>query len=151
MKKIIIGLLICLLITTPSFALGLKIDSGVLTLPNGNVVEVDAGYFLNDMEGKSVAEGIEVLKTELEKANAEKEAYKEAYEKEKDVNTELANVYEELYHKYELKSQKLEEYIETINERMKLVEKENTRLKGEVKLYQVTSVMLGIALIIVGI
>lgn len=151
LKKIITGLLLCIFLATPVFATGIKIESGHLTLPDGSTIYVESGFYLSDVEGKDVAEGIEILKAELAKAEADKLAYKEAYEKEKETNNKLAEIYKELYLKYEKKTEKLQEYIAVIEERMYLVEKEKIELQGEVRLYQITSILLGISLLIVGL
>lgn len=150
-KKIILSVILLVFLVTPSFATGIKIKSGVLVLPDGTSINVGSGYFLTDEEGKDVASGIEILKAELAKAEADKLAYKEAYEREKETNNKLAEVYKDLYLKYEKKTEILQKYISTIEERVYLVEKEKVKMEGEIKIYQTTSALLGIALLIVGL
>ena len=151
-KKLISGVLLCFILVTPAFSqVGLNISHGTLYLKDGTKVEVTGGKYLSKTESISVAEGIEILKAELEKTTAEMLAYKEAYEKEKNINTRLAEIYESLYLKYELKSEKLQEYIMTLESRVQLVEQQRIKTEGEVKLYKILSTILGTALLIISL
>ena len=67
----LISLVLLMIIISSSFAAGIKVDTGILTLPDGRTIKVGFGFYLTQEEGIDVATGIEILKADL--ARVEKE------------------------------------------------------------------------------
>jgi len=145
---ILISLVLLMIIASSSFAAGIKVDTGILTLPDGRTIKVGSGFYLTQEEGIDVATGIEILKADLLRTEKERDAYKEAYEREKETNGKIAEIYKELYLKYEQKADLLEQYIAATEKEIALLKGENSALKFESKVYKTSSSLLGIALII---
>lgn len=152
MKRMVLLTIFCLIsvltIVSPSLALGMKIEGGILSLPDGKSIEVGPGFYLTQNDATDVASGIEILKADLQRIQAERDAYKEAYEREKDTNDKIAQIYKDLYLKYEQKADLLEQYIAATEKEIALLKSENNVLKFESKVYKTTTSVLGIALII---
>jgi len=152
MKRMVLLTIFCLIsvltIVSPSLALGVKIESGILSLPDGKSIKVGPGFYLTQNDATDVASGIEILKADLQRIQAERDAYKEAYEREKDTNDKIAQIYKDLYLKYEQKADLLEQYIAATEKEIALLKSENNILKFESKVYKTSTSILGIALII---
>lgn len=102
MKKLVMLLILLLSIASPSFAVGTPISEGIIVpKATGQQTLVGEGFYLNKQEATDVAQGIENLRAELIATEKQRDAYKEAYESQKDITSEYSKLLKDMYEKYD--------------------------------------------------
>jgi len=89
-----------------------------------------------------MAKGISTLKAEKDALTIERDAYKKAYESEVAINEEYATVLKDIVSKYDLKIEKYERIITTLEEDNKILKKENKQLIAENDFWKLMGIIL---------
>ncbi len=149
MKKLVLLLILLLSTVSPSFAVGVPIQEGVIIPKStGEHTSVGEGFYLNKQEATDVAQGIENLRAELLSLEKQRDAYKEAYESQKDITSEYSKLLKDMYEKYDLQSQIVKDLISLYEKKDEVRQKQLLEARKEVLTHKSLNIVFIITILL---